>query len=333
MEEHVKALLYAIGYLNITMPPDATVIQDGWDELYSSYFPSAQFSSPYAGQVLAWEKAGHKIHLQDTPIQSVLLRCPQQSLGADYEIAKALTALQNGGLLMIVADNKAGGASLSKRLAAFGCPVQDISKHKCRVVWTSAPEQGDKQKIKAAIEAGSIHKRLTDNLYTQAGVFSWEHQDSGTKILLDHLPQNISGKGADFGCGIGEISRFILNTFPLISSLACIDHDARAIECCKRNLIDFKEKTSFYCQDISQQIQMSGLDFIVMNPPFHNGKTEDKALGTFFITKAAAALRRGGSLYMVANSHLPYEGVSSSLFSKVTLVTRQNGFKVFEMVR
>ena len=44
-----------------------------------------------------------------------------------------------------------------------------------------------------------------------------------------------------------------------------------------------------------------------MNPPFHTRPRADPALGQAMIRKAAAALRRGGRLFMVANRQLPYE--------------------------
>ncbi|MCX6868589.1 MAG: methyltransferase [Verrucomicrobia bacterium] len=50
-------------------------------------------------------------------------------------------------------------------------------------------------------------------------------------------------------------------------------------------------------------------DAIIMNPPFHTGQTSDVDLGRAFLLTAAAALRRGGKLLLVANRQLPYEAV------------------------
>ena len=35
---------------------------------------------------------------------------------------------------------------------------------------------------------------------------------------------------------------------------------------------------------------LQDLDFVVMNPPFHDGGTEDRSLGEAFIRRAAAVL-------------------------------------------
>ena len=49
-----------------------------------------------------------------------------------------------------------------------------------------------------------------------------------------------------------------------------------------------------------------------------------------FIAKAAAHLRPGGTLWLTANRHLPYEPVLSALFKAVTQVDQANGYKVYE---
>jgi 16S rRNA (guanine1207-N2)-methyltransferase len=50
-----------------------------------------------------------------------------------------------------------------------------------------------------------------------------------------------------------------------------------------------------------------------MNPPFHSGQATDVDLGRAFLATAAASLRRGGKLFLVANRQLPYEAVLDSL--------------------
>ena len=70
-----------------------------------------------------------------------------------------------------------------------------------------------------------------------------------------------------------------------------------------------------------------------MNPPFHDGGIEDKTLGQRFIQRAAESLRNGGSCWLVANRHLPYEAVLAPLFRQVKLVVEVDGFKIYEAVK
>ena len=54
---------------------------------------------------------------------------------------------------------------------------------------------------------------------------------------------------------------------------------------------------------------------------------------TILIAAAAAAMRLGGRLWLVANRHLPYEAVLQEHFGEVRVVATRGGFKVFEAVR
>ncbi|WP_163545134.1 methyltransferase, partial [Klebsiella pneumoniae] len=64
---------------------------------------------------------------------------------------------------------------------------------------------------------------------------------------------------------------------------------------------------------------LKALDFVVMNPPFHDGGAEDKALGQAFVRRAADLLKPRGTCWLVANRHLPYEAVLAPLFKTVTM--------------
>ena len=85
--------------------------------------------------------------------------------------------------------------------------------------------------------------------------------------------------------------------------------------------------------DIRGGTGLKGLDFVVMNPPFHDGGAEDQSLGQAFIRRAAEALRPGGALWLVANRHLPYEAVLKSAFKRVTPKVEASGYKIYEAVK
>lgn len=334
MENVAQSLIYALGYLNLTNEdkgnqPTSLVIGP-YTPLFSQYLKGCHFHTPFAGQSNDWTKAGHHLFSfsDNKTFDLVLLQAPQQKEETDALIAKALIATKQGGCTLIAADNQAGGKSLDKRLANFLCPTQNLSKHKARVVWTTAPEQAARTVIEKAETAGSLQKRNSDGLVTQPGIFCWDKRDKGTEVLLKHLPSELSGKGADLGCGLGEIGKFILDTHPEISALTLIDHDQRALDCCKKNLENYTQKTSILWQDIPTQTNLSNLDFVVMNPPFHIGKKESHALGKAFLSKAQQSLRKGGILYLVANTHLPYEEELKGLFAKIETLAIENGFKI-----
>jgi 16S rRNA (guanine1207-N2)-methyltransferase len=167
-------------------------------------------------------------------------------------------------------------------------------------------------------------------LWSQPGVFSWDRPDPGSALLIDHLPP-LKGAGADFGCGVGLLARAVLRN-PGVTSLALIDIDRRAIEAAKRNIDD--PRARFAWRDLRGDASgLADLDFVVMNPPFHDQGHEDRGLGGAFMRRAAAALKPKGVCWLVANRHLPYEALMAPLFPKARQVVQANGYKVYEARR
>jgi 16S rRNA (guanine1207-N2)-methyltransferase len=113
--------------------------------------------------------------------------------------------------------------------------------------------------------------------------------------------------------------------------LTLIDVDRRAIDAARRNIAD--PRAIFLHADVRAGVALEGLDFAIMNPPFHDGGAEDRALGQALVAGAARMLRPGGVLRMVANVALPYEATLVALFRQSRLVIRENGYKVLEAVK
>ena len=186
------------------------------------------------------------------------------------------------------------------------------------------------QGLAGAIEAGAPRIVPKLGLWSQPGVFSWDRADPGSVRLLKALP-TLHGAGADLGCGIGLLARAVL-TSPKVTALTCADIDGRAVACAEHNLDD--ERARVVWADLRRPLEGVGsLDFVVMNPPFHDGGAEDKALGVAFIAAAAQMLRKRGVCWMVANRHLPYETALASAFGTVTVRGEGGGYKIFEAAK
>jgi len=244
-----------------------------------------------------------------------------------YALALTLRALLPGASFTVMAPNDKGGTRLKKELLGFGCDVVEEARRHHRICTTTRPPQliG----IDEAITDGAP-RLLPLGFWSQPGVFSWDRLDTGSKLLADHLPV-LLGRGADLGCGFGYLSRVILIS-PSVQHLALVDIDYRAIDCAKRNIDD--KRASFLWTDIhTPKPELTNLDFIVMNPPFHDAGIENQTLGQQFITRAHALLRASGVCWMVANRHLPYEKVLNGLYKKVTLKAEDGAFKIYEAIK
>lgn len=257
-------------------------------------------------------------------LESVTVAAPPGTIERRYVLALALRALAPGGRLTALAPKEKGGSRLGKELKAFGCEVHETGQRHQRICQTRRPDAP--AGLEAAIEAGRPRFSESLGLWTQPGVFSWDRPDPGSVLFIQALPP-LAGRGADLGCGLGILSHAVLAS-PQVTELALVDLDCRAVDCARRNVQD--PRAGFHWQDARTGPDLAGLDFVVMNPPFHDAGAEDKALGQAFIRRAHAVLRKGGVLWLVANRHLPYEGVLGDLFGKAALKAEGGGFKVYE---
>ncbi len=315
-----RAVLHSISEAGLILPTRLLVINDHHQEMKND-FPDAVFWSPESSS-----------ENPSADFNSILLFSPKQKDENRYLTALSLKLLAKGGVFACVASNESGGKTLAKTLVGFGVPVSDYSKHKCRVVWTNEPQKAANIMIAEAEQKGGIQQR-SDGLWSQPGLFSWDHLDVGTNALLHHLPFSLHGTGADFGCGIGVIGLKLLQRYKDITKLTCLDRDARALACCSKNLDQWSAKVTTRLADLTKNLDLPEQDFIVMNPPFHTGKKQSVAIGQAFIRNAAKCLKTGGILVFVANSHLPYEATAAESFAFHRILSEENGFKIIEAIK
>lgn len=255
-------------------------------------------------------------------LRELIMLAPPGAMERRFALAQALAVLAPGARLTVMAPKDKGGSRLGKELTAFGCEVAESGKRHHRICGATRPLEV--AGLEAALAEGA--PRQVDHVgWTQPGIFSWDRVDPGTALLLERLP-NLKGAGADFGCGAGVLAHKILAT-QAVTSLKLIDIDRRAVAGARRNIED--PRASFEWADV-RGLELNDLDFVVMNPPFHDGGAEDKALGQAFIAKAASSVKKGGVCWLVANRHLPYEAPLAASFKKVRLDHEARGYKVFE---
>ena len=291
--------------------------------------PPAVFDSP-AGATQTSPLIPGSTPLEDAApgsADAVMVYAPPGVLERRYTLALALRALKPGGRLDVMAAKDKGGSRLKKELEAFGAEVGESAKahHRRCVVIKGDGLTG----LDAAIEAGA--PRLVPGLdaWSQPGVFAWDRIDPGSALLAQTLPP-LKGAGADLGCGYGALATVALRS-PLVTALTLYDLDRRAVEAARRNVED--PRVVIEQADVRTLAVNGDLDFIVTNPPFHDGGAEDKRLGQNFIRQAAAMLKKGGVLWLVANRHLPYEADINEAFKRVRMAADAGGYKVFEAIK
>lgn len=255
-------------------------------------------------------------------LEAMVMAAPPGTLERRYAMAQALRALKPGAAFTVLAPKDKGGSRIGRELEAFGCEIHEEGRRHHRICRTRRPEAP--AGLDAAIAKGA--PRREGELWTQPGVFSWDRLDPGSRLLLSALPP-LKGRGADLGAGIGVLARAVLAS-PAVTRLDLVELDRRAVEAARRNLDD--PRAHLHWADARTAPELEGLDFVVTNPPFHDAGAEDRALGLAFLRRAHQVLRKGGALWLVANRHLPYEGLLAELFGKPVLKADGGGFKVYE---
>ena len=257
-------------------------------------------------------------------LNGLAMLAPPGTIERRFVLAHALVALQPGAQLVALAPKDKGGSRLRQDFELLGCQFSETARRHHRIVEAVAP--ADPAALEAAIQDGSPTFLDDIGLWSQPGVFSWNRIDPGSAVLLDHLPP-LSGQVADFGCGIGVLSKAVL-TSAKVTQLTMVDLDRRAIEMAKRNITD--DRAQFVWADVRALPTLLTYDCVVMNPPFHEGGLENQALGQSFIMTAARALKNGGICWLTANRHLPYEAILKPLFRRVTLMAEADGYKIYQ---
>jgi len=265
----------------------------------------------------------------------VLVLPPRQRDEARALFARALRHTAPGGTVLASMPNTEGAKSGEADLAKLTGAAQHLSKHKCRVFWSTPNAAGADQALLAEWLAFDAPRAIVDGYVSRPGLFAWDRIDRASALLAAHLPDDLQGRVADLGAGYGYLASQVIARCPRVSAIDLYEAEARALEPARVNLARAQREcgrelsVAVHWNDVTRGLPKR-YDAIVSNPPFHQGRADLPELGRAFITSAANALQPDGRLWLVANRHLPYEAILTARFREVRSVVVQEGFKVIE---
>ena len=167
-------------------------------------------------------------------------------------------------------------------------------------------------------------------LITDAGIFSKNRLDPGTKLLIESLPLASDLKKVfDLGCGYGPIGLTIAKLLPE-STIYLSDINERAVELGIKNAqLNGLTNVRIKQGDGFEAFSDEKFDLIVTNPPIRAGKQIIYGL----IDQAYQALNNGGRLVLVIKTKhgaKSMEAKLNSVFNNVTELEKGGGYRVFE---
>lgn len=163
---------------------------------------------------------------------------------------------------------------------------------------------------------------------TDAGVFSRGELDTGTRLLLEALPERLGGNILDLGCGWGPIGISVKANWPG-AEVWMADVNLRALAWSEKNAERNGVRVACVESDGFSALGDLTFDAVITNPPIRAGK---QVIYRMF-EEAFSHLRPGGSLYLVIRKQ---QGAESCLrflesrFGSVKKLNRSGGFWVLE---
>ena len=143
---------------------------------------------------------------------------------------------------------------------------------------------------------------------TDSGVFSRTEIDKGTEILLNALPEELTGSLLDMGCGYGVIG-------------------VTLVELSRRNAQRNGVPARVMQSDGYADVPFQRMDWIVQNPPIRAGKSVIYAM----FAEGTRRLEPSGELWLVIRKQQGAESAVrylKTLFGRVEAATKKGGFWV-----
>lgn len=264
------------------------------------------------------------------PFSAVALRLPRSKDELAMALHAGISALAAEGRLLLYGAKDEGIESASGLLEGLFHAVRTVAiGGRCRLLEGRGPEWG--RHLRSSLEAWKLrfeltHAGLEKEWVSYPGVFAHGHLDPGTRLLLDCLPNLPEGSRIlDYGCGsgvIGGVARLRCGG----ARLTLLDVDAVALEAARENV----PGASLLLRDGLPPGVASPLDFLLTNPPFHRGKTEDPGMIEALANRAAEVLSPRGALVLVTQRRLPLEAPLRRRFGRVSVLGDDPVFRVWE---
>ena len=189
--------------------------------------------------------------------------------------------------------------------------------------YSAKPVARSEERVIEATLLGASLRFITD-----AGVFSKEHVDPGTRLLVESAPLPPKGRVLDLGCGYGVVGIAVAKARPDLE-VELVDINERAVDLARRNAalngvsgVTVRLSDGFAAIPAEERFAL-----ILTNPPYRAGKDVVYAL----VEEARQRLEPDGALAVVGRTK---QGVKSlkkhmeALFGNAVDLVRDGGYRV-----
>ena len=169
-----------------------------------------------------------------------------------------------------------------------------------------------------------------------ANVFSRDSLDIGTRLLLQHLPENSKYRHfIDLGCGNGVVGLMLAKQLA-DAQITFVDESFMAIASARQNFDQAfadKRQAKFVAGDCLTGFPDQSADCIICNPPFHQQHVIGDHIAWQMFRQSHQVLRQGGELRVIGNRHLPYQQSLKKLFGNCEQVASNAKFVIVKAIK
>ena len=169
---------------------------------------------------------------------------------------------------------------------------------------------------------------FTLKLATEAGVFSRERVDRGTRLLIKHIQVGTTDRLLDLGCGYGVVGIVAALLAPE-GLVTLVDINRRAVDLARRNLrLNAVANAEVHHGDGFAPVYGRSFDLIALNPPIRAGLRFVHRL----IEEAKDHLSSGGRFYVVGRTKqgvLRLSEKMSEVFGATEEVAKGGGYRLY----
>ncbi len=264
-----------------------------------------------------------------------IIQIPKGRLLARRWLVRAFDALAANGNLYLVGSNHWGIQSIIKDAQALFGTGRIVAYKKGNRLAHFIKKSGDDLKPDWTHAAGiethtwvEFSITIGEHPYTirsLPGIFSFDHLDEGTEMLLSTAQISPHAKVLDAGCGFGIIGLFA--AINGAETVHLVDNNLLAIAASQETLsLNGIKNAQVFAGDLLNPVLPDHYDLILSNPPFHTGMAVDYQVAHALIEASFLALNPGGQLVIVANRFIRYDRLIKEIFGNIAILSESGKF-------
>ncbi|WP_095504113.1 methyltransferase [Paraferrimonas sedimenticola] len=259
-------------------------------------------------------------------LELVLMKLPRNLNQLDSQLQKLSQTLRAGARLLIGGKAKLINRALVERCARqFGQATPSLAWKNTRVI--ECVFDGQPRATTPLRQWPVPEYDLT--LSNMPNVFAGNSLDIGARAILPYLPEDCDGPIVDLGCGNGVLGLRAGQLNPN-ADIHFVDESAAAVQSAELNWQENLKRNGaqFHWSDCLSEIAPLQAQWILCNPPFHQGDAITDHIAWQMLKDSHRHLCKGGQLLLVGNRHLGYHVKLKRVFGNSELVASDNKFVV-----